>query len=78
MDNGLQHILRNLLQTDYKSLFPGGAFKRIQRGHDVDSGDVLCRYFDNASTLEEYNLPEEKKRFNKLRDTLHKIISREE
>jgi organic radical activating enzyme len=75
MDYGLQHILGNLLMTDYESLFSGEAFKRIQQGLDDDSCDVLCRYCDNASTLEDYNRPEEKRRFKTLRNTLHKIFS---
>jgi hypothetical protein len=76
MDYGLQHILGNLLQSDYKSLFSSEAFKRIQQGLDDDSRDVLCRYCDNASTLEDYTHPGEKKRFQKLKNTLHKIFSR--
>ncbi len=74
MDYGLKHILGNLLQSDYESLFSGEAFKRIQQGLDDDSHDVLCRYCDNASTLEDYTHPGEKKRFQKLQTTLHKII----
>jgi hypothetical protein len=76
MDYGLQHILGNLLLTDYESLFSSEAFKRIQQGLDDDSRDVLCRYCDNASTLEDYTHPGEKKRLQKLKNTLHKIISR--
>ncbi len=76
MDYGLQHILGNLLQSDYQSLFSSEAFKRIQQGLDDDSHDVLCRYCDNASTLEDYTHPGERKWFQKLKNTLHKLISR--
>jgi hypothetical protein len=77
MDYGLQHILGSLLQDNYASLFHGDAFKRLQQGLDDDSFDILCRYCDNASPLDEYNRPEEKSRFKKLRGSLRKIVSRE-
>jgi hypothetical protein len=77
MDYGLQHILGSLLQDNYASLFRSDAFKRLQQGLDDDSFDILCRYCDNASPLDEYNRPEEKSRLEKLRGSLRKIISRE-
>ncbi len=76
MDYGLQHILGSLLEGDYASLFRSEAFKRLQQGLDDDAFDILCRYCDNASPLDEYNRPEEKSRFEKLRGSLKKIVTR--
>jgi hypothetical protein len=76
MDYGLQHILGSLLEGDYASLFRGEAFKRLQQGLDDDSFDILCRYCDNASPLDEFNRPVEKSRFEKLRGSLKNIVSR--
>lgn len=53
MDWGLQHILGNLLVTDYDSLFEGEEYAKIVRGLDDDSSDILCRYCDIAPKNED-------------------------
>jgi hypothetical protein len=52
MDWGLQHILGNLLVTDYDTLFEGKECSRIIRGLDDDSSNILCRYCDWAPKKE--------------------------
>jgi sulfatase maturation enzyme AslB (radical SAM superfamily) len=75
MDYGLQHILGSLMKEDYESLFRGDVFQRLQQGLDDDAFDILCRYCDNASPLDEYNRPAEKSRLEKLKGSLKKIVS---
>jgi sulfatase maturation enzyme AslB (radical SAM superfamily) len=75
MDYGLQHVLGNLLLTDYESLFHGEVFKQLRQGLDDDSSEILCRYCDNASPLEEYNQPEKKKGFGRLGKALKNLIT---
>jgi len=76
MDYGLQHILGNLLLTDYESLFHGAVFKQLQLALNDDSLDILCRYCENASPLDEYNQPEKKKRFGNVRGALKNLMMR--
>jgi hypothetical protein len=40
----------------------------MQKGLNDDSFDILCRYCENASTLEEYNLPEGKNLVRRVKD----------
>lgn len=47
-DFGLQHILGNLIVSDYNSLFANESFKRLRSGLDDDSIDILCRYCEYA------------------------------
>jgi hypothetical protein len=53
MDWSLQHILGNLLITDYDSLFKGEEYSKIVRGLEDDSSDILCRYCDIAPKNED-------------------------
>jgi hypothetical protein len=78
MDYGLKHVLGNLLSSDYRELFESDAFKRVQAGLDDDSFDILCRYCENASSLEEYKRPEMKKKFVNLRNLLKSLMPSEE
>lgn len=42
-DFGLEHILGNLMQDDYKQLFMSNEFQRVVRGLANPSSNVLCR-----------------------------------
>jgi hypothetical protein len=68
MDYGMQHVLGNLLVTDYSSLFKSEEFRKLQKGLEDDSFDILCRYCENASTLDEYNLMGKKGLTKKLKE----------
>jgi hypothetical protein len=46
MDYGLQHIIGNLLKSDYASLFKSDEFLKVQNGLRDESLDILCRYCD--------------------------------
>lgn len=46
MDYGMKHILGNLKENDYLSLFASKEFLGVQRGLDDPSLDVLCRRCD--------------------------------
>lgn len=74
MDYGLRHVLGNLLASDYRELFAGEAFQWVQAGLDDDSIDILCRYCENAASLEEYERPEKRKRFGNLRSLLRSFM----
>ncbi|MFH1680672.1 MAG: radical SAM/SPASM domain-containing protein [Candidatus Eisenbacteria bacterium] len=43
MDWGLRHVLGNLLETDYESLFKGREYRAIIGGHKAIDSDILCR-----------------------------------
>jgi hypothetical protein len=70
MDYGLQHVLGNLLVSDYRELFEGEEFRRVQAGLHDDSFDILCRYCENASSPQECNRSEKRKWFGNLRSLL--------
>lgn len=46
MDYGLQHVLGNLLRSDYNSLHQGEEFLKVQKGLRDVSSDILCRKCD--------------------------------
>jgi len=46
MDYGLQHILGNLLRSDYNSLYQSKEFLKVQKGLRDVSSDILCRRCD--------------------------------
>jgi len=75
MDYRLRHVLGNLTSSDYSDLFHSESFQRVQNGLDDDSYDILCRYCENASPLEEYNRPERKKRFGNLKNFLRNLMT---
>ena len=74
MDYGLRPVLGNLLVSDYRELFESESFKRVQAGLDDDSFDILCRYCENAASLDEYERPEKKRRFGNLRSLLKSFM----
>ncbi len=43
MDYGREHVLGNLLQSEYRSLFRSEAFKRVEQGLSDESLQTLCR-----------------------------------
>jgi hypothetical protein len=43
MDYGMQHILGNLLTQEYRDLFEGEEFRRLQAGLDGSEPAILCR-----------------------------------
>jgi sulfatase maturation enzyme AslB (radical SAM superfamily) len=46
MDYNMQHILGNLLVSNYNSLFFGEEFLQVSRGLEDESLDILCRRCD--------------------------------
>ena len=76
MDYGMQHILGNLMSSNYTSVFNGKEFYELQKGLDDDSIDILCRYCENASPLDEYNLPEKKDLGSKVKKVINKLVHR--
>lgn len=67
MDYGMKHILGNLLSVNYASLFENDEYQKLQKGLNDDSFDILCRYCENASPLEEYNLTKKRSLVRKIR-----------
>lgn len=49
VDYSMQHILGNLLTSDYDSLFKGKEFLNVKRGLRDASLDILCRYCEEYS-----------------------------
>ncbi len=43
MDYGLEHVLGNLLESSFESVFWGPEMQRVLRGREDESIDVLCR-----------------------------------
>ena len=48
MDWGLKHILGNLRQDSYESLFTGDEFQRVVAGYSDEKIDIVCRNCDIA------------------------------
>ncbi len=46
MDYGMQHVIGNLLESDYSALFESAEFKRVLKGMHDESEEILCRYCD--------------------------------
>ncbi len=46
-DYGMKHVLGNLLFSSYDSLFVGDELRKIRRGQQDESIDILCRYCQN-------------------------------
>jgi hypothetical protein len=46
-DYGMKHILGNLLDESYESIFRGNEIGKILKGHQDESIDILCRYCQN-------------------------------
>ena len=74
-DFGLQHILGNIITSDYNSLFTSETFKRLRLGLDDDSVELLCRYCENASTLDDYERLGRSRIINLKNDFLKKVRS---
>jgi len=74
MDYGMQHILGNLISSNYTSIFKGKEFFKLQKGLDDDSINILCRYCENASPLDEYNLPKKENLVKKVKALIKKFI----
>lgn len=51
-DYGLSHKLGNLLIDDYENLFLSDEYKKIMRGLEDESIDILCRTCEHAVTIE--------------------------
>ena len=43
-DYGLQHIIGNLLNQSYDSLFHSNEFRRVKAGMQDNASEILCRY----------------------------------
>lgn len=74
MDYGMQHVLGNLISSDYASLFNSTEYQKLKSGLEDDSINILCRYCENASTLGEYNLPEDKNLSSKVKKYINKLV----
>ena len=64
------------MSSNYTSVFNGKEFYELQKGLDDDSIDILCRYCENASPLDEYNLPEKKDLGSKVKKVINKLVHR--
>jgi len=53
MDWDLKHMIGNLLETSYESLFESPEFRKVMRGYVDDSIDILCRGCEIARTKKE-------------------------
>jgi len=53
MDWDLKHMIGNLLEQSYESLFEGPEFKTVMCGYVDDSIDILCRGCEVARTKKE-------------------------
>lgn len=73
MDYGMQHILGNLISSNYTSLFNGKEFYELQEGLNDDSIDILCRYCENASPHAEYNPREKKNLVRKVKEYVNRF-----
>jgi hypothetical protein len=51
MDFGLQHVLGNLGQVDYKDLFAGSEYHRIIEALQHD-GEIICRQCENIRGMD--------------------------
>jgi sulfatase maturation enzyme AslB (radical SAM superfamily) len=60
-DFGLQHVLGNLITSDYGMLFTNETINQLRNSLDDDSVDILCRHCENASTINDYEYLEKKK-----------------
>lgn len=47
-DHGIQHIIGNLIHSDYSTLYQSTEFKRIQASLLDDKQEIMCRYCDFA------------------------------
>jgi hypothetical protein len=47
-DYGMQHVLGNLLESDYRSLYAAEEFRQVQAGMGDPSSEILCRYCEYA------------------------------
>lgn len=56
MDYGLQHILGNLLLSNYDDLFKRAEYKIITQGLTDESSDILCRYCEYSGSKRAYKL----------------------
>jgi hypothetical protein len=74
MDYGMQHVLGNLISSDYASLFNSTEYQKLKSGLEDDSINILCRYCENASTLGEYNLPEDKNLSSKVKKYINELV----
>jgi hypothetical protein len=52
-DYGMKHVLGNLMESDYDSLFSGKAYRTVIEGLLDDSADILCRYCEMFTEREE-------------------------
>ena len=76
MDYGMQHVLGNLMSSDYMAIFNGSEFFKLKRGLHDDSIDILCRYCENASSQDEYMLPKKKVMGSKLTKYFNQLVYR--
>lgn len=53
MDWDLKHVIGNLLESDYETLFKGREFEWVLRGQADESLDILCRTCEVARTLKD-------------------------
>lgn len=67
MDYSMKHVLGNLLSSDYDSLFNSEEYLKLQKGLNDDSSDILCRYCENASPVDEYIIPKRVKLTRKIK-----------
>ena len=74
MDYGMQHILGNLISSNYTSIFKGKEFLKLQKGLNDESINILCRYCENASPRIEDNLIEKKNLTRKIKEYINRLV----
>jgi sulfatase maturation enzyme AslB (radical SAM superfamily) len=69
MDWKMQHVLGNLLASDYESLFRGEEFRKVEKGFADESVPTICRYCDSFA----YNVDLKAKLLNSFLPELRSI-----
>jgi hypothetical protein len=52
VDFSMQHVLGNLLVSDFESLFIGGEFLKVKEGLKAASLNTLCRYCEDTINVD--------------------------
>jgi hypothetical protein len=80
MDYGMDHILGNLIESDYESLFQSEAAKNILSKMNSDHDDIMCRKCSesvstnpDAKLLGEKHSKKSKQQFMEMKSSLNNL-----
>jgi len=78
MDYGTEHVIGNLLEGSYEGLFDSAEYRRILRGFDDESEEILCRYCDTWAVDRDWRARLHNLSFHlmPLRDKIHGRLKR--